>query len=79
MRHMPRPELYGQGAAYFVLKSILKSQTEKDKYMISFICGIRKYDTNELIYKTETDSETQRTDLWLPKGKGGRDKLGGWD
>ena len=26
-----------------------------------------KYDTNEAIYKTETDSQTQRTDLWLPK------------
>ena len=23
-----------------------------------------KYDTNEPIYKTETDSETLRTDLW---------------
>ena len=30
-----------------------------------------KYDTNELIYKTETDSQTQKTNLWLPKGKGG--------
>ena len=30
-----------------------------------------KYDTNELIYKTETDSQTQRTDLWLPRGAGG--------
>ena len=30
-----------------------------------------KYDTNELIY--ETDSQTQRTDLWLPTGRvGGR-------
>ena len=39
-----------------------------------------KYDTNELIYKTETDSQTQKTTLWLPKGKGwGRDKLGVWD
>ena len=28
-----------------------------------------KYDTNEFIYKTETDSETQKTNLWLPKGK----------
>ena len=27
-----------------------------------------KYDTNELIYETETDSQTQRTDLWLPGG-----------
>ena len=28
-----------------------------------------KYNTNELIYKTETDSQTQRTDLWLPRGR----------
>ena len=27
-----------------------------------------KYDTNELICKAETD--TQRINLWLPKGKG---------
>ena len=32
------------------------SQTQKDKYHISLICGILKNDTNELIYKTETDS-----------------------
>ena len=30
-----------------------------------------KYDTNEPIYETEADSQTQRTDLWLPRGKGG--------
>ena len=30
-----------------------------------------KYDTNALIYKTETDSQTQKTNLWLQKGKGG--------
>ena len=29
-----------------------------------------KYDTNEPIYKTETDSQTQRTDLCLPKRTG---------
>ena len=39
-----------------------------------------KYDTNELTYKRETDSQTQRTDLWLPRGRGwGRDGLGVWD
>ena len=26
-----------------------------------------KNDTNELIYKTEIDSQTQKTNLWLPK------------
>ena len=30
-----------------------------------------KIDTNELIYKTETDSQTEKTNLWLPEGKGG--------
>ena len=35
------------------------SQTEKDKYMISLICRIfKKSDANELIYTTETDSQT---------------------
>ena len=48
--------------------------------MISLLYGILKSDTNELIYKTETDSQTSKTNLWLPKGKGGgRDKLGVWD
>ena len=26
-------------------------------------------DTNELIYKTETDTQTLKTNLWLLKGK----------
>ena len=29
-----------------------------------------KYDKNEPIYKTETHSQTKRTDLWLPRGRG---------
>ena len=33
--------------------------------MTSLICGIKN--TNELIYKAETDSQTQKTNLWLPK------------
>ena len=32
------------------------------------------------IYKTETDSQTSKTNLWIPKGKGWeRAKLGVWD
>ena len=35
------------------------SQTEKDKYhmIITYMWNL-KYDTNELIYETETDSQT---------------------
>ena len=46
------------------------SQTEKNKYhMISHMWNL-KHDTNELIYKTETGSQTQRTGLWLPGERG---------
>ena len=35
------------------------SKSEKDKYyMISLKCGIKKNNTNEFIFKTETDSQT---------------------
>ena len=39
----------------------------------------KKKNTDELIYKTETDLNTQKTNLWLPRGKGRRDKWGLWD
>ena len=57
------------------------SQTEKDKQQkMSLICGILKNGADELVYRTETDSQTQRAGLWLPRQKGGeRDELGGWD
>ena len=38
-------------------------------YDVTYMWNL-KYDTNEYIYKAETDSQTQRTDLWL-SGKGG--------
>ena len=41
--------------------------------MILLICGIKeKKDTNECVYKTEVDPQTQETNLWLPKGKEGK-------
>ena len=43
--------------------------------------SLKKNDTNEFIYKTETNSQTEKTNLRLPewKGMGRRDKLGVWD
>ena len=37
-----------------------------------------KNDTNELNHKTEIDSQIQKTNLWLPKWRAGRNKLGFW-
>ena len=43
------------------------SQTEKDKYHdITYLWNL-KYDTNKHIYSSETDSQIQRTKLWLPR------------
>ena len=50
-----------------------RSKSENDKYHIIYMWN-QKYDTNELVY--ETDSQTERTDLWLPRG---RDSGGGMD
>ena len=57
---------------------ILNEVGERQIYDSTYMWNL-KNDTDELTYKTETDSQTQKTNLWLPKGKvGGRDKLGGW-
>ena len=42
---------------------------EKEKYhMISLIVEYLKNNTNEFIHKTEIDSQTYKTNIWLPKG-----------
>ena len=43
-------------------------QTEKDKYS-SFLWNL-KISTNGVIYKTKTVLQTDKTNFWLPKGKG---------
>ena len=35
------------------------------------MCNLKKNDTSELTYKREIDPQTYKTNLWLPKGKGG--------
>ena len=42
------------------------------------MCGLLKYDTNELTYKRETDSQTQRNSLMVVKWGGGHE-LAVWD
>ena len=48
---------------------ILSEVNQKDiPYGITYMWN-PKCNTNELIYETETDSQTLRTDLWLPRGR----------
>ena len=46
-----------------------RSKSERDKYILLFICGIRKKkETNELIFQTEGDSDTE-SKLMITKGR----------
>ena len=47
------------------------SQTGRAKYhMMQVICGIQNNGTNELIYRTEIESQIEKTYIWLPRGEG---------
>ena len=59
-------------ATWMDLESIILSEvgrSEKDKYHITYMWKL-KSDTNEPIYKTERDSQTWKTNFWLPRWKG---------
>ena len=48
----------------------MKSDSERQiSYVVTYMWNL-KNDTNELIHKTEIDSQTYETDLQLQKGKG---------
>ena len=57
------------------------SQTEQGEYhMISFYVESKKIDTNKLIYRTETDSQTRKQTYSYQRGKvGRREKLEIWE
>ena len=53
------------------LEIIILSKSEKDKYHDITYTWNLKYQTDELIYMTETESMTSKANLWLTKGKRG--------
>ena len=57
---------------------ILSEVNQRQISYITYVWNL-KYDTTEPMYKIETHSQTLKTSLWLPKGKGEEDTLGVWD
>ena len=47
---------------------LVKSDRERQKHMISLICGILKNDTSELIYK-QKESHNVENNLIVPGGR----------
>ena len=49
---------------YFVRNLRLQDREREILYDIPYMWNLKTNDINELIYKTETDSQPQRTNLW---------------
>ena len=63
-------------ATWMDLEIITLSEVRKGKqipYVFTYVWNL-KCDTNDLIYETEINLQTEKTNLWWPKGKecGGR-------
>ena len=57
-------------ATWMDLETVILSEVRQRKTnMVSLIYGILKNNTNELIYKTEMDSQTSKTKLMVTKGE----------
>ena len=66
------------------LQTVIQSevgQKEKNKYhTLTHVCGIQRKDIDDLICKTEIETQTQRTNVWIPSRDGESCAgLGDWD
>ena len=69
-------------ATWMVLEIITLTAVNQRQVSYDATCGWNpQNDMSELIYRAETDPQTEKTNLWLTKGKeeGRRDKLGVWN
>ena len=55
----------------------MKLDSEKQTYDISCRWDLKKKDTNELFCRTETGSQTLKTNLWLPERTSGGERCPG--
>ena len=53
----------------FILNEVKSERERQIPYNITYMLNL-KYDMNEHIYETETESQTQRTDWWFPRERG---------
>ena len=70
-------------ATWMDLEIIRLSEVKSDRerqipYDITYMWNL-KYDTNEVIYETETDSQREQTCGCQSRGWLGRDGMGVWD
>ena len=68
-------EIMPFAAIWMELEIVTQGKVSQKTNTIYHLYVQSKYDTNELIYETVIDSQTQRTNLWLPRERGGREGM----
>ena len=56
------------GLEILILREVSQTKTNIIRYYHLHVES-NKNDTKEFIYKTETDAQISKSNLWLPKGK----------
>ena len=63
-------------ASWMDLEAIILSEVSQRKTSIIYHYMWKlNYDTIEIIYRTGINPQTQKTNLWLPMGKGGEGEI----
>ena len=62
-------EIMSLAATWMNLVTVILNEVRRKKkyHVILLICRVQRIDTNELLYKAGTDSQTYRLNLWLPE------------
>ena len=66
-------------ATWMELESLILSEVSQRQISYIIYTWTLKNNTSESTYKIETDSQTQKTNLWLPRGQVEGGWTGGWD
>ena len=80
---MKRNEIMPLAGMWLELEAVIQSEVNQkqknEQCVLTHLCRIQKNGIDELIYKAEIETQTQRTSAWTSRGEGGGVGLEGRD
>ena len=68
-------------ATWMDIEIIIQSSNREKQmtYNIPYRWNLKRKQIQMNLFAKQKETQTQKTNSWLPKGKGERDTIGGWD